>query len=48
MMLDLIDMLETQQFVGVASVPPQSSTLQQLARQKDLRLQTRASQLKAS
>lgn len=48
MMLDLTEMLEAQQFVGIASVLPQSSTLDQLARQRDLRLQTRASQLKAS
>ena len=46
MMLDLIDMLESQQHVGTASIIPQSSTLGQLAKQRDLRLQTRAAQLR--
>ena len=46
-MLDLIEMLESQQHMGIASVLPPTSTLRQLAQQRDLRLQTKAAQLKA-
>ena len=48
MMLDLVELLEARQHVGIASVPPQKSTLQQLTRQRDLRLQNKAAQLKAN
>jgi hypothetical protein len=46
MMLDLIEMLEAQQHMGMMSVPPQKSTMQQLTRQRDLRLQAKAHQLR--
>ena len=46
MMLDLIDSLEQQQHMAIANIPPQKSTLQQLTRQRDLRLQSRAHQLR--
>jgi len=48
MMVDLIEMLEEQQHLGITSVPPQKSTVQQLTRQRDLRLQAKAHQLRVS
>lgn len=48
MMMDLIEMLEAQQHMGLMSVPPQKSTMQQLTRQRDLRLQAKAHQLRVS
>ena len=48
MLLDLVSSLEAQQHMGMANIPPQSSTLQQLTRQRDLHLQAKACQLKVS